>query len=62
MSGVNCAHYRDGGNWWNSCGDNNVNGQYRGNLDIGEKYMSWYLFDDNLMALKTMTLIFRQAV
>ena len=56
----NCADDMGGANWWRNCGSNNVNGEYGGNGDSG-KFMSWYQFDNSWQALKTMTLMFRQA-
>ena len=60
--GVNCAaDYRgDGGNWWKNCGGNNINGIYGSDGDIKYKFMYWYGFDKNDMALKSMSLMFRQ--
>ena len=56
----NCAVYYNGANWWNRCGSNNINGEYG---DIGHQFMWWRYFDNNnyYMALKSMTLMFRQA-
>ena len=60
-NGANCAADVGGaGNWWARCGWNNINGKYGGKGDNGIKYMHWYSFDNNYMALKTMTLMFRQ--
>ena len=53
-----------GANWWGEdYGRNNINGRYGGNGDSGLEFMHWFLFDrrrENL-ALKSMTLMFRQA-
>ena len=59
-AGYNCADYIGGANWWRSCGSNNMNGKYGGNGDSGRKFMSWYYFDYDWQALRTMTLMFRQ--
>ena len=58
----NCAaiHHGGGGNWWNDCGHNNINGKYDSNGDIGDEFMWWIDFDNSKMSLKTMTLMFRQ--
>ena len=61
-SAVNCALRNSGANWWKSCGDNNINGNYGGKGDSDWEFMRWYYFDNNDMALKTMTLMFRQTV
>ena len=56
----NCAtDLGGGGNWWNSCSENNINGRYGDNG--GVKSMWWYGFDNNDMSLKSMTLMYRQA-
>ena len=57
---VNCAVRNSGANWWGDCGMNNMNGKYGGNGDSGHEFMRWWYFDYNSMALKTMTLMFRQ--
>jgi len=53
-----------GANWWGEdYGRNNINGRYGGYGDSGLEFMHWFLFDrrrENL-ALKSMTLMFRQA-
>ena len=69
----NCAEYYGGANWWRFPDHNNINGKYgdsggsgdgdsEDNGDGGES-MHWYHFDNNnnYMALKSMTLMFRQA-
>ena len=58
---TNCAAHYGGGNWWADCGFNSINGKYGGNEDIGGQFMRWRHFDNNDMALKSMTLMFRQA-
>ena len=58
----NCASSYSGGNWWDDCGQQNINGIYGGNGDIGGKYIMWYHFNNDRMALKSMTLMLRQAV
>ena len=58
---VNCAARRGGANWWENCGWNNINGKYGRNGDIGWEFMFWWHFDHNEMALKSMTLMFREA-
>ena len=57
----NCVdHY--GANWWGKCGNNNINGKYGGNGDIGNEFMWWQSFNDvSTMSLKSVTLMFRQA-
>jgi len=55
-----CAASRGGANWWESCGGNNMNGKYGGKGDIDREFMWWWLFDNNVMSLKSMTLMFRQ--
>ena len=58
----NCAAYHGGGgNWMKSCSRNNMNGKYGRNGDEGDQFMFWYCLDGDEMALKTMTLMFRQA-
>ena len=57
----NCAGFVGAGNWWKNCGKININGKYGVKGDIGEKFNFWYHFDNNYMALKSMTLMFRQA-
>ena len=65
-----CANeYGGGGNWWNYwCGymANNINGKYRSNGNARgsiDEFMHWFYFDKKpFMSLKTMTLMFRQAV
>ena len=60
-SSANCAGVFGGGNWWGNCGNNNINGKYGGNGDIGPEFMWWLDFDKNVYtSLKTMTLMFRQ--
>ena len=62
---MNCAveFGGGGGNWWNRCGKQNMNGKYGGKNNSGLEYMYWRNFDNNNeeMALKSMTLMFRQA-
>ena len=56
----NCA---DGGaaNWWADCGANNINGKYGSNRDRGHEFMFWWT-NGKFIALKSMTLMFREAV
>ena len=49
-------------NWWDNCGEANINGKYGGNGDSGWQYMCWYNFDNTKMALKSMTMMFREVV
>ena len=58
----NCAAYYSGANWWHACGQSNINGKYGGDRDKGKKFMCWFRFDNNHNSLKSMTLMFRQAV
>ena len=63
-----------GANWWGNCGSNNMNGKYGANGDIGKEFMWWKGFwrrccitgmewdGDKYTSLKSMTLMFRQAV
>merc|ERR1719427_1947696 len=50
----NCAadYHGGGANWWNRCGDNNINGRYGGNGGIGNcaEFMCWWHFGNNKMA------------
>merc|ERR1719376_1844447 len=63
---ANCATRYDGngGNWFNACLRQNMNGKYGGDGDEGSDYMSWYKFDtsDYYMALKTMRWMVREVV
>ena len=61
VSDGNCVDHFAGANWRGRCGSNNMNGKYGGNGYSGYEFMNWYNFDNNLMALKSMTLMFRQA-
>ena len=61
------AHHGGGANWWGDCGNTNINGKYGDNEDLSKdfhEFMYWYYFDDkkNYISLKSMTLMFRQAV
>ena len=67
----NCAATYGGGNWWAACGSNNINGKYGDKGEIGGQFMYWWSFDSNWWhfetnnhynSLKSMTLMFRQAV
>ena len=60
--GCNCAalYHGGGGNWWGSCGRQNINGKYGGDGDSGDEFMFWFGFDNSEMLLETMTLMFRQ--
>ena len=59
-SRCNCAAKYGGGNWWGNWGYQNINGKYGGNRDSSSEFM--YYFNSNEMALKSMPLMFRQAV
>ena len=60
----NSAVHCGGANWWgSSCIWNNINGKYGGEGYGGSEFMYWWHFDDNhFIALKSMTLMFREAV
>ena len=60
--GVDCAADYGAGNWWRSCGYNNINGKY-GVSNGSTDFMYWFYFDNNneYMSLKTMTLMFSEA-
>ena len=60
----NCAGDSWGGNWWEDCGRNSINGKYVGSGSrIYGSGIWWYHFNnDHMMSLKTMTLMFRQTV
>ena len=58
-SSGDCAGYY-GANWWDKCG-NNINGGYGGVCDVGDEFMRWSGFNNKNTALKSMTLMFRQA-
>ena len=63
-SSANCAtRYGNGGNWFNSCLHQNMNGEYGADGDAGAKYMSWRYFDSSYyMALKSMRWMVREVV
>ena len=67
----NCAtDYRgNGGNWYNACLRQNLNGLYGSIVDEGAEFMSWQKFDDVSMngantykALKSMKWMLREMV
>ena len=58
----NCAAIYSGGNWWRSCSRQNMNGKYGGKTDSSTKFMVWYYFNYDRIALKSMTLMFQQVV
>ena len=54
--GINCAGILKGGFWWESCGEQNINGQYSGNY---EPYpLIWW---DDHINLKTSQMMIRPA-
>ena len=54
----------NGGNWYNVCLRQSLNGVYGADGDAGGKYMSWEYFDTNkrFMALKAMRWMVREVV
>ena len=61
----NCATtLGNGGNWFNSCASQNLNGVYGADGNTGGKFMSWRDFDTGKYnsALKTMRWMMREAV
>ena len=59
----NCAAlYGDSGNWLNSCGHQNFNGEYGRSGYYGGRFMRWYHFDNTGMALQQMSLVLREVV
>ena len=51
------------GNWWGrNCGHQNINGVYGSDSDEGFRFMSWYSFDDNGKALKSIALMIKPQV
>jgi len=61
-SSYNCAAFY-GANWWLKCGEQNINGRYSKG-ELGFEFMFWRDFDDfyKQLALKSMTLMFREVV
>ena len=59
----NCAtkYGGNGGNWYNQCLHQNMNGKYGADGDAGGEYMFWASFD-NGMALKSMRWMVREVV
>ena len=57
----NCADFMGGANWWKSCGNNNINGKYSSNGNNGHEFMFWWT-NGKFRALKSMTVMFREAV
>ena len=64
-SSANCAtEYGNGGNWFNNCHTNNLNGKYGADGDAGVEFMYWNYFDTSnaLMVLKAMRWMVREVV
>jgi len=64
-SSGNCATMCGyGGNWYNQCHRQNMNGQYGADGDAGFEYMYWWDFDTSnyYMALKSMRWMVREVV
>ena len=60
----NCATgWDNAGNWWNWCGEQNMNGLYGQEDDSNLEFMTWGGFDNyQYHSLKTMKLMIRSAV
>ena len=61
----NCARYwGNGGNWYNTCLFQNMNGLYGANGDAGDKFMWWKHYDMSYyeMSLKSMRWMVREVV
>ena len=59
-SGSCSTYYGGGGNWFNSCHYQNLNGEYGSAGDSGSEFMTWYHFDNNRMALQQMRWMLRE--
>ena len=66
LSDVNCAIWEGGkgGNWYDNCSVQNMNGIYGANRAAGPEYMFWWDFDTSnpTMALKSMRWMIREVV
>ena len=60
-SSGNCAEYFRGANWWNRCGNQNVNGPYEENIENVIK-LRCILWKDRQNPVKKIHLMVRPAV